>query len=227
MKRLDPNSLARPRLCVQSLEPAYGDNYKPGFLGFTQTGSSMLSVGIAHFTRWSRLSDIHISHVLVVTGENECVEAVGGKGIVKSTLDRYFADPKTQIFFRKPRKCTQSLGQRIAETALSQAGTKYETLLTVAQMLEGTFLRRWIMHHRGRLQGRPPHLHRAPDPPSRGTRPNPAPLWFHCPLVRDASGQRLAKRSDGLSIRELRAAGIPSHDVPELARSMSPASGSL
>jgi hypothetical protein len=147
MKRLDTNRLARPRLCVQSLEPAYGDNYKPGFLGFTQTGSSMLSVGIAHFTRWSRLSDIHISHVLVVTGENECVEAVAGKGVVKSTLDRYFADSKTQIFFRKPRKCTQALGQRIAETALSQAGTKYETLLTVAQLLDGSFLRRWMMSH--------------------------------------------------------------------------------
>ena len=147
MKRLDTNRLARPRLCVQSMEPAYGDNYKPGFLGFTQTGSSMLSVGIAHFTRWSRLSDIHISHVLVVTGENECVEAVAGKGIVKSTLDRYFADPKTQIFFRKPRKCTQGLGQRIAETALSQAGTKYDTLVTVAQMLDGSFLRRWMISH--------------------------------------------------------------------------------
>ena len=147
MKRLDTSRLARPRLCVQSLEPAYGDNYKPGFIGFTHTGSSLLSVGIAHFTRWSRLSDIHVSHVLVVTGENECVEAVGGKGVVKSPLDRYFADPKTQIFFRKPRKCTQGLGQRIAETALSQAGAKYDALLAAAQMLEGSFLRRWMLSH--------------------------------------------------------------------------------
>jgi len=35
------------------------------------------------------------------------------------------------------------------------------------------------------------------------------PRWFHCPLVRDASGQRLAKRAAGLSLRELRAAGLP------------------
>ena len=35
------------------------------------------------------------------------------------------------------------------------------------------------------------------------------PSWFHCPLVCDASGQRLAKRSAGLSLRELRAAGHP------------------
>jgi hypothetical protein len=147
MKRLDTSRLARPRLCIQSLEPAYGDNYKSGYIGFTHTGSTLLSTGIAHFSRWSRLSDIHVSHVLVVTGANECVEATGGKGVVKSTLDRYFNDPKTQIFFRKPRKCTQALGQRIAETALSQAGTKYETLIKVAQMLDGSFLRRWMMSH--------------------------------------------------------------------------------
>ena len=147
MKRLDTNRLARPRLCVQSLEPAYGDNYKPGFLGFTQTGSSMLSVGIAHFTRWSRLSDIHVSHVLVVTGKNECVEALAGKGVVKSPLEDYFNDPKTQIFFRKPRKCTAGIGQRISETALAQAGTKYDSLLLAAQILESSFLRRWMMTH--------------------------------------------------------------------------------
>lgn len=147
MKRLDTSRLSRPRLCVQSLQPAYGDNYKAGFIGFTHAGSSLLSRGIAHFTRWSRLSDIHVSHALVVTGENECVEALGGKGVVKSPLDRYFNDPKTQIFFRKPRKCAQALGQRIAETALAQVGTKYDSLLLAAQMLEGSFLRRWLMSH--------------------------------------------------------------------------------
>ena len=147
MKRLDTSRLAHPRICVQSLEPAYGDNYKAGYIGFTQTGSSLLSCGIAHFTRWSRLCDINVSHVLVVTGENECVEVPGGKAVVKSPLDRYFNDPKTQIFFRKPRKCTQALGQRIAETALSQAGTKFDTILTAARMLEGSFLRRWMMSH--------------------------------------------------------------------------------
>jgi len=147
MKRLDTSRLARPRLCVQSLEPAYGENYKPGYIGFTHEGSSLLSVGIAHLARWSRLSDIHVSHVLVVTGENECVEALNGRAIVKSSLDRYFNDPGTQVFFRKPRKCTPALGQRIAETAIAQAGTKYETLLTAAQMLEGSFLRRWMMSH--------------------------------------------------------------------------------
>jgi glutamyl/glutaminyl-tRNA synthetase len=34
-----------------------------------------------------------------------------------------------------------------------------------------------------------------------------APAWYHCPLVTDADGQRLAKRSDALSIRALREQG--------------------
>jgi glutamyl-tRNA synthetase len=35
----------------------------------------------------------------------------------------------------------------------------------------------------------------------------PPPEFFHCELMRDASGQRLAKRHDALSLRELRARG--------------------
>lgn len=35
----------------------------------------------------------------------------------------------------------------------------------------------------------------------------PAPEFFHCPLMRDASGERLAKRHDALSLRRLRETG--------------------
>lgn len=35
----------------------------------------------------------------------------------------------------------------------------------------------------------------------------PVPLFFHCPLMLDAAGRRLAKRSDSLSLRSLRAHG--------------------
>lgn len=34
------------------------------------------------------------------------------------------------------------------------------------------------------------------------------PFWHHCRLVRDAAGQRLAKRSDALSLRALRERGV-------------------
>jgi len=143
-RRLDTSRLAHSRLQAESLVPTYGDNYKAGYIGFTHSGSNLVARGITWFTRWSRLSDLHVSHVLVVTGENECVEAVMDKGVVKSPLDKYFNDPRTQIFFRKPRKCSATVGTRIAETALAQVGTRYDHLLLAAQMLEGSFLRRWI-----------------------------------------------------------------------------------
>ena len=36
----------------------------------------------------------------------------------------------------------------------------------------------------------------------------PAPAFFHCPLMNDARGERLAKRHDALSLRTLRAQGL-------------------
>ncbi len=41
----------------------------------------------------------------------------------------------------------------------------------------------------------------------------PAPRWCHADLVRDADGRRLAKRSGGLAIRDLRARGATPADV--------------
>lgn len=43
------------------------------------------------------------------------------------------------------------------------------------------------------------------------------PAYFHCELLRDASGTRLAKRHDALSIRHLRKEGMPPKAVLELA----------
>ena len=41
----------------------------------------------------------------------------------------------------------------------------------------------------------------------------PAPAFCHVPLVRDAAGRRLAKRTGGLAIRDLRARGFSAADV--------------
>jgi glutamyl-tRNA synthetase len=35
-----------------------------------------------------------------------------------------------------------------------------------------------------------------------------APAYYHCPLVRSADGQRLAKRTAALALRELRERGV-------------------
>ncbi len=145
MKRLDTRRLDTPRLRIQSVTPEFGENYKPGFIGFTYSGSSAPSRGIAYITRWSRLSDISATAALVVTGENEAVE-IGRQGrVAKVALDRCFEDPKTQIFFRKPKKYSPALGLRIAGTALAQVGTRLDELILAASLLEGSFLRRWLM----------------------------------------------------------------------------------
>ena len=44
-----------------------------------------------------------------------------------------------------------------------------------------------------------------------------APDYFHCDLVRDAAGVRLAKRHDALSIRHLRESGMTAERVLEMA----------
>jgi glutamyl-tRNA synthetase len=41
----------------------------------------------------------------------------------------------------------------------------------------------------------------------------PAPLFFHCPLLTDDRGERLAKRHDALSLRTLRARGARPADI--------------
>lgn len=40
-----------------------------------------------------------------------------------------------------------------------------------------------------------------------------APAFFHCPLMLDEKGQRLAKRSDGLSLRALRERGVKPEEL--------------
>ncbi len=42
------------------------------------------------------------------------------------------------------------------------------------------------------------------------------PAYFHCPLLRDSQGERLAKRSDALSLRELRKKGYSPDRVREM-----------
>jgi glutamyl-tRNA synthetase len=41
----------------------------------------------------------------------------------------------------------------------------------------------------------------------------PTPAYYHCDLVRDEAGVRLAKRHDALSIRKLRESGYTPEEV--------------
>ncbi len=46
----------------------------------------------------------------------------------------------------------------------------------------------------------------------------PSPQYYHCQLLRDDSGLRLAKRHDALSLRALRAQGLTPEEVREMAQ---------
>ncbi|MDP7048391.1 MAG: tRNA glutamyl-Q synthetase, partial [Verrucomicrobiota bacterium] len=39
------------------------------------------------------------------------------------------------------------------------------------------------------------------------------PAYHHCPLVKDDSGQRLAKRNDALSLRAMRESGATPEEI--------------
>jgi len=48
------------------------------------------------------------------------------------------------------------------------------------------------------------------------------PKWYHCPLIADSNGQRLAKRHDALSIRALREQSKQPEDVRRMLTAVSP-----
>ncbi len=121
-------------------QPEYGINYDKGYIGFTYTKKSIISTGIAYFTRWSRMRDIKVSHALIVTGENECVEALVGDGVVWTNLKKYFNNKDCQIFFRKPKGLLKEHADRIAAVAAQEVGNQYDLALIPAQAGQGSFV---------------------------------------------------------------------------------------
>lgn len=116
--------------------------YNVGYIGFTHV-PGLLADGICYFERWSKLSDIAVSHVLVVTGTNECVEAHWPR-VKVSPLTSYFEDPKTLIAFRRPRGWSKRLGLDIASAAKTRVGDKYDVGLIAAQFMANTFVGHYL-----------------------------------------------------------------------------------
>lgn len=125
---------------MESIKPEYGQNYHSGYIGFTFQDSSIISEGIAYFTRWNRMIDIPVSHVLIVTSENTCVEALAQEGVVQSRLDKYFNDKNTHIFFRKPKWMNEMVSNEIIQTAQKEIGAQYCNGLIAIDAIRGTFL---------------------------------------------------------------------------------------
>jgi len=143
---LSQQSPSSQGLGMLSCPPRYGENYGAGYIGFTYTNSNLISRGIAYFTRWTRMHDISVSHALLVTGENQCIEAHAQGGVKRTNLETYFEDEHCQIFFRKPKNLTPEIATRLVSSAEEHLGCGYDFALIAAQLeansLAGHLLRR-------------------------------------------------------------------------------------
>lgn len=129
---------------IESVEPEYGLNYNAGYIGFVFYHDSIASQGMAYFSRWHKLVDIPVSHTLIVTSENTCVEAMPDQGVVQSRLDKYFNDRNTHIFFRKPKWIDETISKEIIRAAQAEIGAQYCNGLITTDALTCTFLGRII-----------------------------------------------------------------------------------
>jgi hypothetical protein len=132
---------------ITSLEPKFGENgnYNIGYIGFTYHSTNIISQGIAYFTRWHRLGEIKASHALIVTGENQCVEAHVETGVAQRDLKDYFDNEHCQIFFRKPKNLTPKIANNMARVADSQVGCQYDIDLIKRLMFAYTHLG-WVIN---------------------------------------------------------------------------------
>jgi len=130
------------RLEYKSEEPVYGENYDRGYIGFGYGRTHFVSKGVAYFTRLNRLGDVKVSHALIVTGPDSCIEARYNGGVQEGVLKQYFDDEEYQLFFRKPRNLDSTIATAIIKAAKTQLGCKYDTALLFSQAVNGSFLGR-------------------------------------------------------------------------------------
>jgi hypothetical protein len=126
-----------------SAVPVFGVNYEAGYIGFVFEDDSFISAGIAWFTRWDRGNLPPVSHTLIVTGKNACVEA-DAPGVLRANLTQYFAAPHAHIFFRKPRDFSAAMAGIICQEAFSHVGDKYDFALIASDAVAASFLGHWL-----------------------------------------------------------------------------------
>jgi len=124
--------------------PQYGINYKEGYVGFTFGCVSLISQGIAHFTRFNRNSNIKVSHAFIVTGEDQCIEALVKDGVVLSSLSTYFNDENCLVFFRKPIDLDEKAISEIINAAKSRLNNNYNKKLLIDHVRESNIIWRFF-----------------------------------------------------------------------------------
>lgn len=129
----------------EDVTPQFGKNYDRGWIGFNHA-TSVMSQGIAFFTRFERTNDIVVSHAFIVTGEDECVEANYPSGVVCSRLQKdYFEREDRSITFRRPKQLSAELADRIVEKAKSQVGDGFDYSVLANHALQDNFVG-WLIN---------------------------------------------------------------------------------
>lgn len=109
---------------ISSITPLFTQNYDVGWAGFCYSTNSFISKGIAYFEHWDRYNDIPVSHVFVVAGSDDCIQAMP-QGVVHGKISDYFNDPHTLTFFRKPKAWDPAKGAATVEQAEKLVGCHY------------------------------------------------------------------------------------------------------
>lgn len=134
-----------PIKIFNTIPPVYGKDYDRGWIGFNHAGS-WFSAGIAHVEQWTQKSDVTVSHVFVVSGDDECVEAAYPKGVVRSKLSvEYWPKPDRYVIFRKPKNLTPELADRIVSAAEAQLGAEFDFHTTANLALQKNFVG-WLVN---------------------------------------------------------------------------------
>lgn len=107
-------------------DPKFGTDYQPGHVFFSYDNDSIVSAGIALFTR-SEQTKINVSHCGVIDLNGQAIEADESVGYVARAnfKEKYIDDPTKIIFFRELREFNPKNVHELVHYMLAQSGKKY------------------------------------------------------------------------------------------------------
>jgi hypothetical protein len=97
-----------------------------------------LSEAIIYFETAENHSGIAVSHAFIVTGPDEITQAHVDTGVATASLSALMQDSNVNVYFRIPTGFTPELGLRIAESARSYLGEKYDKTDILGMALNDT-----------------------------------------------------------------------------------------
>lgn len=140
---------------IKEKELIYGHTYMPGYIGFTYSRNSIISILVAWFSRSiSHIKFLNldkknkkyakVSHTFIVIDETTIIEAHAMSGVSYAKLSKYTEDKNCDVYFRRPLGYNKILGSKIVKSAQRHLGENYDYGLIIADLLSSTFIGRTI-----------------------------------------------------------------------------------